>query len=893
MVAGIPTTETVTQDMGDMGMVKPLRAPGDNVVVTGPTGDTNPSPNKTVIFKLPSSQDVEAGFQIVGQSYDKIFGMIGWTPFADQNRRTGLGANNPILDTASTRRDSAISEYNSYMSGRDWAHEKKTLDTTAKLNTNEKGLWTGTQESLDLYNSQSKSFNEAGLQGKELFGKIGASERSGVSSGAFVYQNGVLIKNPDLERPYGAASDWSTGASNVLVGVLGIKSREQFAAYDVARLSQPEIKTSPGSGIVGSFIAGERQKFQNLENFGYGAIKQVAMHPGSIVADVGSGIILYAATAGVGGIVGTAAQSTGRVGITARAVETIGASSVVTYGVPTAFVAGGVWQATEGFTLPANKAAMNVGGMSVELGAMAAGAAAPGAGRYIYNRIPETTLLQSPIRPGLEPVVRAGPHLVVQEIADIPITPEMTARVGAAKTKLSELESKGIGFESKEYTVAYRESTPYYHQKVQWSKNLDVKQFEIEKLRSISGEGRPSKIDIEYDRIMESRAREAILQKIDVQYKEMKMEDARTLQEKRTYGKMRQEVQRDIPLYNIAQLDLPVVGETPHMIVSAIQSRPLNTYIPRSKVDAGIDLTSRSSEAMRFKQGMSGLIEDRSLYPTGDFFTRTLPLREVKYERANIHQPRQKVAFEMGGAGTSDFVTQIPSRGTVRTKSEFELRYPFAAERLKSRSQRIAEQMGYERVTDIYGRTKTVPIEVSKSPMLYAQDYPNIVTDRILQREKIREPERMRTVSPTRTKTLETTMDRSILKSPEIMKESTKEREITKQTGIYYPERTKTIDRIISPEIPRQREIIKERPPYEPDPIKPIILIPGLPLLPSGGSSSPFGRKRRYNFMEVFNMGLDMSGPIMTAPRGMKPPRVKRSSLPGGRQKVKVSKKKR
>jgi hypothetical protein len=76
--------------------------------------------------------------------------------------------------------------------------------------------------------------------------------------------------------------------------------------------------------------------------------------------------------------------------------------------------------------------------------------------------------------------------------------------------------------------------------------------------------------------------------------------------------------------------------------------------------------------------------------------------------------------------------------------------------------------------------------------------------------------------------------------------------------------------------------------------VPPIIpLIPGLPLLPSGGSSSPFGRKRRYNFMEVFNMGLDIGGPIMTAPRGMKPPRVKRSSLPGGRQKIKVSKKKR
>jgi hypothetical protein len=45
--------------------------------------------------------------------------------------------------------------------------------------------------------------------------------------------------------------------------------------------------------------------------------------------------------------------------------------------------------------------------------------------------------------------------------------------------------------------------------------------------------------------------------------------------------------------------------------------------------------------------------------------------------------------------------------------------------------------------------------------------------------------------------------------------------------------------------------------------------------------------------MEVFNMGLDMSGPIMTAPRGMKPPRVKRSSLPGGKQKVKVSRKRK
>jgi hypothetical protein len=69
--------------------------------------------------------------------------------------------------------------------------------------------------------------------------------------------------------------------------------------------------------------------------------------------------------------------------------------------------------------------------------------------------------------------------------------------------------------------------------------------------------------------------------------------------------------------------------------------------------------------------------------------------------------------------------------------------------------------------------------------------------------------------------------------------------------------------------------------------------IPGGFLPPGGPGPTPFGRKRRYNFMEVFNMGLDIGGPIMTAPRGMKPPKLKRSSLPGGRQKVKVSKKKR
>jgi hypothetical protein len=84
-----------------------------------------------------------------------------------------------------------------------------------------------------------------------------------------------------------------------------------------------------------------------------------------------------------------------------------------------------------------------------------------------------------------------------------------------------------------------------------------------------------------------------------------------------------------------------------------------------------------------------------------------------------------------------------------------------------------------------------------------------------------------------------------------------------------------------------------EYPPYRILPPIDIVTPPGAPFLPSGGSSSPFGRKRRYNFMEVFNFGLDMSGPIATAPRGMKSPRVKRSGLPGGKQKVKISRKKR
>ena len=82
------------------------------------------------------------------------------------------------------------------------------------------------------------------------------------------------------------------------------------------------------------------------------------------------------------------------------------------------------------------------------------------------------------------------------------------------------------------------------------------------------------------------------------------------------------------------------------------------------------------------------------------------------------------------------------------------------------------------------------------------------------------------------------------------------------------------------------------KPPYVGPPPPPSI-VPPFGALPPGGGGSPFGKKRRRNFLETFWMGLDVAGPIMKPPKGMQPPKLKRSGIPGGRQKVKVTRRKK
>jgi hypothetical protein len=110
---------------------------------------------------------------------------------------------------------------------------------------------------------------------------------------------------------------------------------------------------------------------------------------------------------------------------------------------------------------------------------------------------------------------------------------------------------------------------------------------------------------------------------------------------------------------------------------------------------------------------------------------------------------------------------------------------------------------------------------------------------------------------------------------------------------------------IPTPDIPRkpqpERPYIPRTTPRGIDtPSKPVP--PRLPIIPippfgmgfgAGVTGSGFSRKRRRNFLEVFRMGLDIGGPVMTAPKGMKPPVLKRSSIPGGKQKIKLSRRKR
>jgi len=369
---------------------------------------TTEEPN---IAGIPT-KPIEAWLQLYGAGTDKTLSFIASvpsaltlgaipavsvTPFADQNRRVGLATEKPELTAARTKVTAAEQNYLSYVSGYDFKAGKSELEERAKANVNAQGLWTGSKESLDVYNQQVAQFNAAGAKAQDLYSKIEPAKQAGLSSGAYVVRNGMIVENPDMSRPYGALSDWGRSAGPAMQKMVGINiSPEQFAAYDITVKSQAEVKENPSYGLAAGYIRGEEQKVRNIENAIYGFNKELFTKPEELASSAVSGLQVALLTEGVGGVVEGAAARTvmvdgvatsvpraGIVGSGARGIQRIAATPAVTYGVPAAFIGTGVVEATHGFTAPASEASMNIGSMGAHFAAMGYGAATPFAARTI------------------------------------------------------------------------------------------------------------------------------------------------------------------------------------------------------------------------------------------------------------------------------------------------------------------------------------------------------------------------------------------------------------------------------------------------------------------------------------------------------------------------------
>jgi hypothetical protein len=317
---------------------------------------------------------------------------VKFSPMADMNKAVGNSNDNPALKNAQTPK--ATADYINYGRSIDFKAESDYLNTRASQlettrNANSKdGVWTGTQESYDTYTKdadlfkwQSDKFNANVNTQEGLFTKIGVANQVDVKSGAYVIRNGQYVENQDMQRPYGSFSDWSQGASRVLQGVTG-NTKEQFAAQETMRNAADKsnpIVANPSYGIFGGYVAGEQQKFRNLDNAAFGFYKEAVTNPGGLVTSAYSGAQMYAVTMGAGGIIGSTAQGTGKAATVAKGIQAVGSNPIVEYGVPAVLIGKGAYDATGGFTLPASQASMNVGSSGAHLAAMGVGMGAFGA----------------------------------------------------------------------------------------------------------------------------------------------------------------------------------------------------------------------------------------------------------------------------------------------------------------------------------------------------------------------------------------------------------------------------------------------------------------------------------------------------------------------------------
>ena len=240
------------------------------------------------------------------------------------------------LDTTST---SAVSEFNAKVA----AYNIKS----SLLESSSKDL----QKQIDIYNQNVETYGSRVEQLKGLESNVKSSEIAAFNAGSLEVQGGKLVESPLVERPYGAFSDWSKGASEVILGDLGLTRAQVLQGENLYK-----------DDLLGSF--------------GYGAFKEATLNPGNVVASAISGV-QFAAVGGAAAetlkFVGAGSSILAPAARTALAIgESTPAKVAMVGGIGALTYAG----ASKGFTASPSETAMNLGGASVDLAAMGVGGVA-------------------------------------------------------------------------------------------------------------------------------------------------------------------------------------------------------------------------------------------------------------------------------------------------------------------------------------------------------------------------------------------------------------------------------------------------------------------------------------------------------------------------------------
>jgi hypothetical protein len=249
--------------------------------------------------------------------------------------------------------------------------EKASITAMTSGKINAAGQFTGTFEEYTAYKSavdklkgDVATFNAFGERQEGII-------QSGLKSGAIIPYEGGYLANPDLDRPYGAFSDWQRGAGQVIQEAFGQKpvTESQFIAFE----------QTPGFKNAGPIM-----------QFGEGAYKVLATQPATLPAVALQGAEIYAGfgllNAGLGAAAGSEAFGA-TVPKIAGAAQTALNSRWFQYGLGTALVAGTAYSATEGFTASPERAFSNFGGSAIRLTAMAWGGYSPEIASAAYRGV--------------------------------------------------------------------------------------------------------------------------------------------------------------------------------------------------------------------------------------------------------------------------------------------------------------------------------------------------------------------------------------------------------------------------------------------------------------------------------------------------------------------------